>query len=298
MKITIAIPNYNGRDLLEKNLPNIIQSGADEVLVIDDGSTDESLELLSKLKIQNVFQTAYGRTKFKILENKKNLGFIPSVNKLFKEATGEIVVLLNNDVFVEANFLNPLLGHFEGKNVFAVNCHEKGEGPSISFWKNGFFEYKRGEEKNIVQKSAWASGGSAAFLKEIWQELGGFDDLFAPFYFEDTDISFRALKLGYKILWEPKSEVWHQHETTISKTVSKRYKNWVVERNLLLFIWKNITDKKLLTDHKINLFKRLFTFSKLGYWIPFIWALALMSTEKRDRKYILSDKEVINYAQT
>jgi GT2 family glycosyltransferase len=288
MKVTIAIPNYNGKSLLEKNLPNILKSGAEEVLIIDDGSVDDSVKLLEKIKVQE--------PTVKLMVNEKNLGFIPTVNKLFDLAKGEIVVLLNNDVFVERDFLNPLLKHFEKREIFAVNCHEGGEGPAVAFWKNGFFEYKRGEEKMKVQKSAWASGGSAAYSKAIWQTLGGFDDLYAPFYFEDTDISFRALEQGYQILWEPKSKVKHVHETTISKTFSKRYINWITQRNLLLFIWKNIREKRLVREHQKALFKRLLNPLRLGYWIPFLWALSMLPLQKVTKDQKITDLEAINYA--
>lgn len=284
MKVTIAIPNFNGQELLRKNLPPVLKSGAEEVLVIDDGSKDGSLEIL-KQEFPDV----------KLLVNQKNKGFIPSVNKLFKEASGDIVVLLNSDVTVTENFLKPILEHFKNKQIFAVNLHEKGEGPSNAFWKNGFYEFKRGEEKKDVQKSAWASGGSAAFRKEYWQNLGGFDEVFAPFYWEDTDLSFRALKRGFDILWEPKALVEHEHETTISKSFKKRYVRWVQERNQILFIWKNISDPKLKSEHRVNLVKRLLT--KPGYWMPFFWAIWRSGKIRKTKDQARNDLEVINYAE-
>ncbi len=288
MKITIAIPNFRGIELLKKNLPHILGSGADEILIIDDGSTDKSLEFLSALKIKN--------KELKILEHKKNRGFIPSVNELFDKASGEVVVLLNNDVFVEKDFLKPLLKHFQNPDVFAVNLHEEGQGPSIAFWNNGFYEFKKGEEKDEVQKSAWASGGSAAFRKNIWQELEGFDEIFSPFYWEDTDISFRALKSGYEILWEPHSNVKHEHETTIKK-LNQRKVNRVRERNQLIFIWKNVSDQKLLQEHGRFLSKRLFT--KPGYWVPYLWAkLKSFGIKKAIPISNRTDLEVINYGRS
>lgn len=288
MKITIAIPNYNGASLLQKNLPNILAAGADEILVIDDGSTDQSIEVIRK-----------EFPEIKLLVNNKNLGFIPSVNRLFKEALGDIAILLNNDVYVEKDFLKYLVPHFQNKQVFAVNLHEKGEGWADAFWKNGFFEFRRGKELRSVHKSSWASGGSAAYSKNIWQDLGGFDNMYAPFYWEDVDVSFRAISSGYEILWEPKAIVYHHHETTIKKTFNQKYINWVKQRNQLLFIWKNITDKNLITDHQKNLLKRLFRGMGLGYWIPYLWAMLKKSQIKKEvlRKQ-LSDQEVIDYVRS
>lgn len=287
MKITIAIPNYNGEEILKKNLPNILDSGADEVIVLDDCSIDQSLQILEKFNIQS--------EKLKILKHKKNKGFILSVNELFDEASGDIVVLLNNDVWVEKDFLNQILNHFKNKKVFSVNLHEVGEGPAVAFWKDGFYQFKRGQELKTVQKSAWASGGSAAFRKDFWQSLGGFDKIFAPFYFEDIDLSFRALKEGYEILWEPNAKVRHHHGTTIKKSHSKKYTEWVQQRNQLLFIWKNIKDPRLLSEHKKNLVKRLF---KLGYFVPFFWALTKkIASTQVPRNGERGDLEAINYAK-
>ena len=287
MKVTIVIPNFNGEKLLEKNLPNILESGADEILIVDDASKDNSLEVLEKFKEKS--------SKLKIISHKKNEGFASSVNQLFEEAKGDIVVSLNNDVWVEKDFLKPIMKHFENKSVFAVNLHEEGEGSSVAFWKNGYYEFKRGEELEVIQKSAWASGGSAAFRKSIWKELGGLDKILAPFYWEDVDISFRALKKGYEILWEPDARVKHEHGTTIEKTHKKRYTNWIKERNQLLFIWNNIKDKDLKKEHKRSLLKRLFSL-KLGYWIPFLWAFSRIRSLRSNTETKRSDLEAINYA--
>lgn len=291
MKITIAIPNFNGEKLLEKNLPNILDSGADEVLIADDGSKDKSWELLSKLQSTN--------NKLQVYKHKKNFGFIPTVNELFEKAKGDIVVLLNNDVWVQKDFLKDIQRHFKNKSVFAVTLHEGGEGPSVAFWKDGFFEFKRGKELRIIQKSAWASGGSAAFKKSIWKNLDGFDNIFAPFYWEDIDLSFRALKAGYEILWEPNARVTHEHGTTIEKSHKKRFTNWVKERNQLLFIWKNIQDKNLKKEHKKALLKRLFT-SGFGYWAVWVWAIIKMAqtSQIRPRSNVKSDLEAINYSDS
>jgi GT2 family glycosyltransferase len=288
MKTTIAIPNFNGKGLLERNLPNIISSGADEVLVIDDGSSDQSVEF-----IRANFPTV------KLLVNKKNQGFIYSVNRLFEEAEGEIVVLLNSDVLVSREFLKPLLVHFKDKQVFAVNCHEQDEAWSDAFWSKGFFEFKRGDEKSVAHRSSWASGGSAAYRKEIWKRLGGFDELFAPFYWEDVDLSYRAIKAGFDVLWEPEAKVTHEHETTISKVFKKRFTDWVKQRNQLLFIWKNIDDKRLIGEHRKYLIRRLFGGIGLGYWVPFIWALIRYPKIKRlkDEWIKLKDREVIDYVR-
>lgn len=289
MKISIAIANYQGRSLLQDNLPNILASGADEVIINDDASNDGSAEF-----IRENFPTV------KLLVSQKNRRFIDSANKLFNEATGDIVVLLNNDVKVEKDFLKPLVEHFKDKDVFAVNCHEIGEGFSVAFWNNGFFEYKRGQEANYSHKSSWASGGSAAFRKSTWQKLGGFDPIFYPGYWEDIDLSFRAIKQGHQVLWEPGSKVYHNHGTTFSKILNKRKMEWIQQRNQLIFIWKNIDDPNMRNEHNKALAKRLLGGMGFGYWIPFLWALIRFSGQHLHgrTKDVLTDLEAINYVNS
>lgn len=110
MDISVVIPNYNGKDLLKKNLPKVYselenyKDGNFEIIIVDDASEDESLALLDQFiqKYQNL----------KILRNEKNLGFSPTVNIGFRAASGEIVILLNTDIYPEKGFLESLLSHF------------------------------------------------------------------------------------------------------------------------------------------------------------------------------------------
>lgn len=284
MKISIVIPNWNGEKLLRKNLPAVLEVGADEIIIVDNGSTDKSVEEIQKLKL-------------KIILNKSNLGFGRAVNQGVKEAKGEIIVLLNNDVAPEKDFLKYTLPHFKNPEVFAVSFHEPNWSWARILWQKGFIEHQPGGKAKTAHISAWASGGSAAFRKSIWQKLGGFDSLYHPFYWEDTDLSYRAWKRGYKILWEPKAVVHHKHEGTISR-FSQDYVRLISQRNQLLFIWKNITSLKMRLEHKFWLFRKLFVTP--GYWKPFLAALAklpvvLPGRFKEWREEKVSDEEILEF---
>lgn len=244
MRTTIIISNWNGKKLLEKNLPKVLKTKADEVIVIDDGSTDGSPQVLQQFK------------DIKVVINEKNLGFVGSVNKGVDASREEIVVLLNNDVAPERDFLKPLLFHFSDKNVFAVSANE----PNFSWAKavfDGFVKHSPGPKSKKAHISFWASGGSAAFLKSKWRELGGMDPIYQPFYWEDIDLSYRAWKRGWKIIWEPKSIVYHDHGATIEKLFTSSYRDYISNRNHLLFIWKNINSKKLFSYHRSLLLRNL-----------------------------------------
>ena len=244
--VSIIIPNWNGKSLLEKNLPAVLSvSGGAEILVVDDGSTDDSVSLL-----KNQFPTVH------VIAKKKHEGFASSVNKGVEASHGDIVVLLNTDVVPEKDFLQSLLGHFRDEIVFAVGCMDKSKegdsvvlrGRGLARWQKGFFVHERGEVD--ASDTAWVSGGSGAFLKSIWNTLGGMDVLYNPFYWEDIDLSFRARKAGYRILFEPTSIVWHFHEEgKIKQSFSNARVAIIAYRNQFTFIWKNISDVGFLLSH-------------------------------------------------
>src|SRR3989344_4587761 len=130
MKVSIVILNYDGESLLKRNLSKVIEAAkyytennknTIEIIVVDDASIDNSWEEIKNSKIKS---QKY-KLKFKSLRNEKNLGFSSTVNKGVKEATGEIIVLLNTDVAPMKNFLLPLTVHFEEKAVAAVGCMDK-----------------------------------------------------------------------------------------------------------------------------------------------------------------------------
>ncbi|MGB9706534.1 MAG: glycosyltransferase family 2 protein [Microgenomates group bacterium] len=293
LKFSIVIPNWNGERLLRKNLPAVLATGADEVVIVDDGSTDRSVKLIKnlKLKIQSY------NSKLKIIENKKNLGFVAAVNKGVTTAKGEIIVLLNNDVVPEKNFLEPLAEDFQDSKVFAVSLGEPQWSWAKGKWEKGFVEHEPGPKTKTPHISFWASGGSGAFRKDVWQKLGGFDPIFHPFYWEDVDLSYRAWKRGYKVIWDPRAVVYHKHEGTISR-FPQNYVRLISERNRLLFIWKNITSTKMILEHKLWLAKKLLT--SPGYWYPFLKALEKFPkvlgkriVEIRETK--MGDFDIFNY---
>ena len=296
IKISVIIPNWNGRKLLEKNLPAVLATGADEVIVIDNGSVDGSQEYLERLKDSK----KDNKTKIKIIFNKKNLGFVKGINQGVGVAQNEVVVLLNNDVVPDKNFLFPLIEDFRDPKIFAVSLNEPQWSWAEARWEKGFIEHQPGPRTKNPHISFWASGGSGAFRRELWSKLGGFDILYFPFYWEDVDLSYRAWKRGYKIIWDPRSIVYHKHEGTIGKKFSKNYIDFVSQRNQLLFIWKNISSFSMLSYHRLMLAKKLFT--KPGYWRPFLAALSKFPLifprrlkELREKK--VSDKEIFNQFQ-
>ena len=256
MKISVVIPNYNGEHLLKINLPKVIEAinkfdGEKEIIITDDASIDGSKNAVEEIKDLNK------DLKITFLTSTQNRGFSSNANKGVSKATGEILILLNTDVSPNEDFLKPLLKHFRNEKVFAVGALERSiekdgnvvlRGRGVGKWKRGFLVHKRGEVNK--ESTLWVSGGSGAFKKEIWDKLGGFNSLYDPYYWEDIDLSYRAIKSGYKILFEPDSLVKHEHEQgAIKSRFSKKQVKKIAYRNQFIFTWLNLTDFKLLFFH-------------------------------------------------
>lgn len=307
MNISIIIPNYNGEYLLKDNLEKVYQATSTyklekaEIIVIDDCSTDDSRSFLTKFSKTH--------ENLKVLINEKNLGFAPTVNRGVEDSIGDIIILLNTDVYPEANFLEPLLKHFSNEKLFAVGALDRSvessgivlRGRGLGEWKRGFLAHRRGE----VNKSntLWVSGGSGAFRKTIWEKLGGLNELYAPFYWEDIDLSYRALKSGYEILFEPKSVVVHEHEKGAIKGKYSEFKiKTIAYRNQFIFVWENATDFSLRLSHLVWLpyhFAKALSSSDWAFYLGFFEALILLpkvikSSLKYHRQFRLTDKEVIS----
>jgi len=310
MKISVIIPNYNGEKLLEKNLPKIVEAltiGKKyeiELILTDDSSRDNSVKtafnILSSIKID--------KFTYKILENKKNLGFSSNINNGVKVSTGEILILLNTDIIPEINFLEPLIKHFEKESVFAVGCMDKSvekerivlRGRGVGNWRRGFLVHSKGrlDKSNTL----WVSGGSGAFKKVVWDKLNGLDPLFNPFYWEDIDLSYRALKSGYKVVFEKESVVLHEHEKGAIKSRYSPFKiKTIAYRNQFIFTWKNLTDLDLLIRHifliPFYLIRAIFSFD-LAFILGLFKALFLLpkiieSRARGKKLFIKKDKEVV-----
>ncbi len=246
LSLSVVLPNWNGAHLLQKNLPAVIAACPDaQIIVSDDASSDDSLAILRR---DFPYVT--------IVANRKQQGFSGNVNSGVQQATGDIVLLLNTDVVPEVGFLEPLLAHFKNPNVFGVGCLEKSyekngvvkRGRGLARWEKGYFIHERGEVDR--SDTAWVSGGSSAFRRSMWNKLGGMDTIFNPFYWEDIDLSYRAKKAGWDIIFEKNSIVGHFHEegkikTSYTPSAVKR----IVYRNQYLFIWKNISNSTLCIAH-------------------------------------------------
>jgi GT2 family glycosyltransferase len=286
--VSIVIPTYNGLSLIQDNLPTVLNASRNpsnhiiEILVVDDGSTDRTSEFLKRVP------------EVRLIRHSKNRGFSASVNTGVRMCKGDLVVLLNNDVKVERDFLVSALPYFDDKSVFGVSFHEKGYGPSKGKFEDGFIVHEGLKETGTPQWTFWLSGGSSIIKRDIYMRLGGLDEeLFSPFYWEDIDLSYRALKRGYKLIWDPKANVVHEHESTTGR-IPKRYRLRIQERNQLLFIWKNLTSSRYLRRHIVGLFKRVV--KSPGYLLILLMAIRKIGIVAKKRKKEIKEGKISDEA--
>ena len=253
LSASVVIPNWNGRDLLEKYLPSIVTALAgnpeNEIVVVDNGSADGSADFVRE---------RYPQVKLVALP--VNLGFGGGSNAGFRAAKNDIVVLLNSDMRVAPDFLAPLLEGFRDPDVFAVSCQiyfsdpnklREETGLTQGWWEDGGLRVRHRIDPAVddLFPCFYGGGGSCAFDRTKFLELGGFDEVLAPFYLEDTDLGYMAWKRGWKVLYQPRSVVYHEHRGTIGKRFREDQIQAVLKKNYVLFCWKNIHDWRRLAAH-------------------------------------------------
>jgi N-acetylglucosaminyl-diphospho-decaprenol L-rhamnosyltransferase len=307
MEINIVILNFNGKDLLAECLPSILIAAKNSthnctVTVLDNKSTDDSVAFV-KENFPDV--TIYAAKENKVL---------CSFNELAATLDTEILILLNSDIKLDKNFVDPLVkifGVYPDAFMAAPQCwtfdRAQFEGMLTKIkMKFGFFQaFSRypGYAKDIDTPGYTSSAGSvAAFRRDRFLELEGYDDLYLPGRLEDTDLCFRGWKRGYKAYYVPESLAYHKGMASFKKDFGYKKSLVLSYRNTFLFIWKNITDTQMLCEHIFFLpLWILFSLLKLNFSfiLGFMQALprlpqALIRRGKERTYFKESDKELFD----
>jgi GT2 family glycosyltransferase len=240
--VSLLIPNYNGAELLSRNLPPIVNelrelNKNNEIIVIDDASTDSSLDVIKNFK------------EVKLIVNNENSGFIKTVNRGFKLCQNELILLMNNDVEIERGFLILMIDMFEKQNdLFAVSpsiitSKEKMLNEALTYAK---FEneliytyqpylYEISVKLSQPREIFYAVGACSLYNREKFIELNGFNEAYLPFFWEDVDICYRAWLMNWKSLIVPDSVVYHTPSRTIKRYYDEITINSIMRRNQILF---------------------------------------------------------------
>ncbi len=295
--ITVVIPAYKKTKMLVENLRHnlsYLTLKKCEVIVVND---DPSESIRKDLQPFNLT----------LLENKKNLGFGGAVTVGVKKAKGQYIMLLNSDVILHNDSYKNALVHFKkNKKLFAVSFLQKEKnnekiGKNRLYWKMGFIQHGKALDLSFGL-TGWAEGGACMIRKGLYQKLGGFDEIYSPFYWEDIDLSYRAWKSGYTILFDPTVEVTHHHESTIGTYFTPLHVRKIAYRNQFFFVWKNITSSLLLISHVLLVLPNIVLHFFQGDFLflkSFFLALKKLPTVIQARKsagpdFVRSDREVLS----
>lgn len=248
---SIMVLNWNGRSFLQRLLPSLdaaiaAHGGDHEVIVIDNGSTDDSVTFV-RAHFPHV----------RLVEHGRNEKFVRGYNLAFPAARKDVVVLLNNDMVVDRDFLGPLLdGLARHPLAFAVSARIEMEdadkrgmetGRTAGRWSAGMFKLAH---LPVPAAGAgdwpclWAGGGSSAVDRRVLVELGGFEALFDPFYYEDASLSYQAWRRGYVALLAPGARAVHAHRGSSSRLPSLTLAR-IQRRNAHLFTWRSFDDASM-----------------------------------------------------
>ena len=302
-KITLIITNWNGSKLLRECLPTVLEAVRFdhhhfyEVMVIDDCSNDNSLGILAD-------EFPEVRTE----QTPQNLGFQEANNYAVKLAESKIVMPMNNDIKLDPKALHYLAQHFDNKDIFAVSGKIFAFDQTTFLYGNrgGYFQkghfhlYEKPPEDD--SQTLFACGGAFMVNRQKYLDLGGFDSMYHPLYYEEIDLSYRALKRGWKVHYEPQSIAYHKVQATITRQEKLRRISLISARNNYLFIWKNILDRSMTLTFlfyiPLFLLRDLFRL-KSRFWIAFYMALkrlprALKGRSIEQSDVLYSDREILS----
>ena len=254
--VSIIIPMYNQLDFTYNCVMSIFENNKFdnyEVIIADDNSTENSGVL--KEYFRNIV----------IVRNETNLGFLLNCNNAATKAKGKYVVFLNNDTQVLENWLEELLYVFKkfpgaglvGSKLLYPNgaLQEAGgviwqDGSAINY---GNRDNPARSEYNYIKEADYISGASIMIDKKLWDTIGGFDKRYAPAYCEDSDLCFAVRKEGYKVYYQPFSEVVHFEGVTHGRDVKKGVKQYqILNKQKFVEKWKEELSHK--SKRERNLF--------------------------------------------
>lgn len=252
--VSIIIPAYNQFaytfNCLESLSVNLSSDLAYEIIIVNDASTDDTLEQLATL-VKGI----------KVLTNAENSGFIRSCNYGASQAKGQYLYFLNNDTRILENCLesllklivnNPQVGAVGSKLIYANSKQQEAGGiiwNSADGWNYGRLDSPDEPEYNYVRPVDYCSGASLLVPTELFKQLGGFSQDFIPAYYEDTDLCFAIRELGYQVLYQPQSNVIHYEGITSGTDLSSGIKQYqVINQTKFREKWSKVLTKHLDND--------------------------------------------------
>jgi GT2 family glycosyltransferase len=282
MDISVVIPTWRGRSLLEAYLPSVLaatdryrsQSGRDtEVVIVEDAGGDDTAHWLQ--------QHYAGRVRLILHEH--NLGFCGACKTGFESARHPVVLLLNNDVRLRPDCISPLVEHFCDPGVFAVTgkLFNQAEdkfcnGGKVARFRHGMwstwqnYDILPGADPASRLLSFTAIGAFSLYDRAKFLDLGGFDPLTAMV--EDVELSYRAWKRGWTIRYDPRAVAFHDASQTMDRRYRRRVLDKISRRSRILMHWMLLHDRRMFAHHQLMIGARLLTGWLVLDW-RFYWAV-------------------------
>jgi GT2 family glycosyltransferase len=291
ISLSIIIPNFNGKHLLEKNLPSVIAAAkhcgwAFEIIVADDASADDSVLFLKKNYAEII-----------LVENKINGGFSKNMNSGIKIAKHDWIFALNSDISLDENYFMPLAKYLADENCFGVmgSIYDEQSKQLIDAAKYpatkglqivGTINYKLQIKDNRLKlPTLFLSGANALMNRKKLLLLGGFDEIYSPFYQEDVDLGIKAWRMGWQCYFENEAKCYHQTSSTIESNFKKKSVSIISNRNKLAL------QQLHLNGLQLNVWRLLLLINFLVRWLwfdfkfyPYFIAFLKMQNRIEERK--------------
>lgn len=246
ISVSIVIPVFNKCDYTLRCLLSILENTTNipyEVIVVDNASSDSTPEMLKSFE------------GIVVIRNGDNKGFVEACNIGAGNSKGEFILFLNNDTEVTPGWLESMCQPFEEPKTGLVGAklvYPDGtlqEAGNIIWQDASGWNYGRGDdpkkpEYSYRKKVDYCSGACLQIRQKLWTEIGGFDQRYAPAYYEDTDLCFEARRLGYDVVYQPEAVVIHYEGISSGTDITKGYKRFQqINHAKFLEKWKDILEE-------------------------------------------------------
>ncbi len=302
VRCSLIVLNFEQRDLLLDCVRSMLAAIGpdDEIIVVDNGSSDGSADAVDETFPAEEYPAV------RVLRLPVNR-YIFSLNAGLEIARGRFVAFCNNDMVVEDNFVEQALTCFVDDDVFAAcarvldrNGVEQGT-RTAGYWKHGLLFYEPLPHSKSSTSCFFAVGGQSFYRRDLLNDMGSIDELLWPMYHEDIELSYRAWKNGYRIVYAPGSVCHHMGGHTSRKVFTATQLRSFVRQNELLMVWKDVTDIRMLIEHVLWLVPRLGTAIlrwDTGTLLGFVNAVKRLPGALRARRTVRplfrrSDREVL-----
>ncbi len=249
--VEILVLNWNGRGLLQRYLPPLTQldyPGAYHIMLVDNGSTDDSLAFV---------QAQY--PQIRIIANGENLGFSRGMNQGLRQTTADVVVLLNTDVEVRPDWLtelvrplydDPAIGVTGSRLYFPDGRTLQHAGAMLEYplaiARHRFYRQPDTGQVAALCDVDYVTGAAMAIRRPVLTAIGLLDEAFSPFYYEEVDFCRRAVAAGFRVVYAPASVAIHHESLSTGQRRDQQF--YDLNRNRLLYVLKHYSPTQFLND--------------------------------------------------